>query len=98
MERVSGARNGFSATRKLCSPEIAPRGPSGPLCRVEPFEAGKCVARFVLAILGAAEPRGRRRRCSMSNLSVRSEGVVQKIGGRIKKGIGRVLGNQRMIA
>jgi uncharacterized protein YjbJ (UPF0337 family) len=34
----------------------------------------------------------------MSNQSARSEGVAQKIGGKIKKGIGRVLGNERMTA
>jgi uncharacterized protein YjbJ (UPF0337 family) len=34
----------------------------------------------------------------MSNQSERSEGAAQKLGGRLKKGIGRLLGNRRLEA
>jgi len=34
----------------------------------------------------------------MSNQSQRSEGVAEKLGGKIKKSIGRVVGNDRMEA
>lgn len=34
----------------------------------------------------------------MSNQSKRAEGTAEKIGGKIKKGVGRVIGNERMEA
>ena len=34
----------------------------------------------------------------MSNQSKRSEGVAEEIGGKIKKGIGKIIGNEQMEA
>jgi len=34
----------------------------------------------------------------MSNASEKSEGTAQKLGGKLKKGVGRLLGNRRMEA
>jgi uncharacterized protein YjbJ (UPF0337 family) len=34
----------------------------------------------------------------MSNQSEKSEGTAQKIGGKLKKGVGRLLGNRRLEA
>ena len=34
----------------------------------------------------------------MSNQSEKSEGTVEKLGGKLKKGVGRLLGNRRMEA
>ena len=34
----------------------------------------------------------------MSNMSKRSEGTFEEIGGKIKKGIGKIIGNEQMEA
>jgi uncharacterized protein YjbJ (UPF0337 family) len=38
------------------------------------------------------------RRCIMSNESKKAEGVAEQVGGKIKAGIGKIIGNERMEA
>src|SRR3954465_3533364 len=68
---------------------------SRPMCIFRPFSRR---SDWLASCLGPATSPARDEEEEMSNQSEKSEGTAQRLGGKLKKGIGRVLGNRRLEA